>query len=233
MATITYDKFVKNHLGKGVDYDSVAGVQCVDLAKAYLDEVFGIKPGAWGDAYCYYDNFNNHKELVANFTRIANTSSLVPKKGDICVWKSTLSSAGHGHIAIATGEGDTTYFYSYDQNWTGKHDPCTKIKHNYNQFAGVLRPKDQTKITGVKTTETKSLDTTGFKKGDKSVGVLALKRLLLIAKAKKLISVTVDDTTSFGSGTEKAVNALLSKWGYKETGIAGEKFINKLYEKIK
>lgn len=144
----TYDEFIKKHSGKAVDYDGVAGVQCVDLIKCYLNEVFGIKPGAWGDAHDYFDNFHARSELTKNFTRIANTPSFVPQKGDICVWKSSLSSGGWGHIAIATGEGDTTYFYSYDQNWTGNHDKCTKIKHNYNHFAGVLRPKDQSRIKG-------------------------------------------------------------------------------------
>lgn len=145
-----FDSFIKAHLGKGVDYDGTAGVQCVDLAKSYLKEVFDINPGAWGDAHCYYDNYNNLPLLKNNFTRIANTSDLIPKKGDIVVWKSSLNSGGWGHIAIADGVGTTSYFYSYDQNWTGKHDPCTRIKHNYNHFAGVLRPKDQTKVTGTK-----------------------------------------------------------------------------------
>ena len=150
---ITYDKFIKNHNGKAVDYDGTAWVQCVDLIKCYLNEVFGIKPGAWGDAHDYYDNFSARPQLVENFTRIANTPDFVPQKGDICVWKSSLSSGGWGHVSIATGEGDTTYFYSYDQNWTGNHDKCTKIKHDYNHFAGVLRPKDQSRITA----ETKSV----------------------------------------------------------------------------
>ena len=143
-----FDSFIKAHLGKAMDYDGVAGAQCVDLAKYYLDEIFDIKPGAWGDAHCYYDNFNSIPPLKQNFTRIANTPNFVPKKGDIAVWKSSLSSGGWGHIAICSGEGDTKYFYSYDQNWTGNHDTCKKIKHDYNSFAGVLRPKDQSKVTG-------------------------------------------------------------------------------------
>ena len=149
MALITFDSFIKKHLGKGVDYDGVAKVQCVDLAKCYLKEVFGISPGAWGDAHSWYDEWTRYTDLLQkNFERIPNTPEFVPKKGDICVWKPSLSSGGWGHIAIASGEGDTTYFYSYDQNWTGKHDPCTKVRHNYSHFYGVLRPKDQSRITG-------------------------------------------------------------------------------------
>lgn len=74
----------------------------------------------------------------------------------------------------------------------------------------------------------KTLDTTGFKKGDKGNGVLALKKLLMLAGASGL-----DSSGGYGGGTEKAVNALLKKWGYKQNGIAGEKFINKLYKEAK
>jgi hypothetical protein len=149
---MTYSEFIKKHNGKGVDFDGTAGVQCVDLAKAYLKEVYNITPGSWGDAHCYYDNFNNISQLKSNFTRIAYTAGFVPKQGDIVVWKSSLSSGGWGHIAIATGEGDKTYFYSYDQNWTGKHDPCTKIKHTYSHVAGALRAKSAVTSTTTQST---------------------------------------------------------------------------------
>ena len=224
---ITYNDFISKHIGKAVDYDGVAGVQCVDLAKAYLHEVFGLNPGAWGDAHCYYDNYSNISDLKNNFTRIANTPDFVPQKGDICVWSSSLNS-GWGHIAIATGEGNTSYFYSYDQNWTGRHDPCTRIKHNYNHFAGVLRPKDQTKVNGLPV-----LDKTGYKQGDKTNGVLALKQMLIIAKTKKLITQSVDNNSTYGSGTAKAVNQLLKKWGYKQNSIAGVNFIKRLGKELK
>ena len=145
---ITYSGFIKKHVGKAMDFDGVAGSQCVDLIKYYLKEVFNIDPGAWGDAHCYYDNYNNITALKNNFIRIANTPDFVPRKGDIVVWSPNLSSGGWGHVAIATGEGNTTYFYTYDQNWTGNHDACKMVKHNYNCVYGVLRPKDQTQITG-------------------------------------------------------------------------------------
>lgn len=138
----TYSKFVSTYRGKGIDYDGAYSVQCVDLIKFYLDRLWGIKPGTWGHAFAYYDGFYNHKELIDNFDRIANTSTFVPKRGDIVVWKKALNGA-YGHIAIATGEGDTDFFYSWDQNWTGNNDPMAKILHRYDYVAGVLRPKDQ------------------------------------------------------------------------------------------
>ncbi|CCY68603.1 uncharacterized protein BN753_01988 [Clostridium sp. CAG:678] len=141
---MTYDEFVKTYNGKATDYDGAYGAQCVDLIKAYLNKVFGIKPGSWGNAKYYWINFSKHSELTNNFTKIANTASFVPKKGDIMVWDGDKGN-GAGHVAICTGDGTTSYFYSYDQNWNGK--AMKKVKHDYRDVYGVLRPKDQSKIT--------------------------------------------------------------------------------------
>ena len=142
---MNYNEFIKTYKDKSFDYDGVSGVQCVDLVKQYLNKVFGIKPGSWGNAKDYYEDYNSNKTLKANFTRIANTPEFVPKKGDIAVWGTGLGNK-YGHIAIATGEGTTSYFYSYDLNWNGK--TVKKVKHTYKGFLGVLRAKDQEKITG-------------------------------------------------------------------------------------
>ena len=133
--------FLKLYLGKGIDYDGKYGVQCVDLIKKLLNFWLGIKPGSWGDAHAYYDNFNAHKELTDNFVKIANTPSFVPKRGDIVVWHKRLG--GTGHIAIATGEGDTKHFHSWDQNWGYAHEPMTRKRHDYSNVLGVLRVNNQ------------------------------------------------------------------------------------------
>lgn len=141
---MNYNEFINTYLGKSFDYDGAAGVQCVDLAKMYLDKVFGIKAGAWGNAKDYYENFNN-LPLKNTFNKIANTPSFIPQKGDIVVWGTGLGNS-YGHIAVATGEGDTHQFYSHDLNWGSK--VVHKVLHNYKGFLGVLRPNDQSKIVG-------------------------------------------------------------------------------------
>lgn len=75
------------------------------------------------------------------------------------VWAKSLNGTA-GHVAVCTGEGTTSYFYSYDQNWNGKNDPCTKIKHDYSHVLGVLRPKEQANITAkaAKTVKIKGID---------------------------------------------------------------------------
>ena len=149
---MTFDEFVAAYNGKATDYDGAYGAQCVDLIKVYLDKIFGIKPGSWGNAKYYWINFSKHSELTKNFTKIKNTASFVPQKGDIMVWDGDVGN-GCGHVAICTGEGDTHNFYSYDQNWNGKE--MHKVKHNYDNVYGVLRPKDQSKITGSSSTSNK------------------------------------------------------------------------------
>ena len=52
----------------------------------------------------------------------------------------------YGHVAVATGEGNTNYFYSYDQNWKVKQ--MVKVYHTYDSVYGVLRPKNQSNING-------------------------------------------------------------------------------------
>jgi GH25 family lysozyme M1 (1,4-beta-N-acetylmuramidase) len=77
------------------------------------------------------------------------------------------------------------------------------------------------------TKTSKTLDTDGFKLGDKSIGVLALKQLLILYGFSSL-----KNDAGFGKGTQNAINQLLKEWGYTQNGIAGAKFIKKLRKKI-
>lgn len=102
----------------------------------------------------------------------------------------------------------------------------TRSYYNY-PWNCVLRYPEAAKVTE------KVLDKKGYKKGQATIGVLALKQLIILAKAKKLITQGVNNDNKFGEGTQKAVNQLLKKWGYKQTGIAGERFIKKLGAELK
>ncbi len=146
---MNFDEFIKKYNGKATDYDGGCGVQCVDLAKLYMDKVLGIKIGAIGNAEAYWNRYNELSILNKNFNRIPNTPDFIPQKGDIVVWGK--KHGKWGHIAIADGVGTTSYFYSYDQNWGGKGQGMTRIKHTYKSgFEGVLRPKRQDLINSVK-----------------------------------------------------------------------------------
>ena len=78
------------------------------------------------------------------------------------------------------------------------------------------------------------LDKAGFKNGDKSLGVLCLKEWLAFARDKGMTSANFDCShDKFAAGTEKAVNDILTKWGYQQNGVAGKNFIKKLANSLK
>ena len=142
---MTFNEFVKNFNGRATDFDKGSGVQCVDLAKMYIYYVLGITPKAIGNAEAYWNRYNELPYLHDNFIRIFNSPSFVPQKGDIVVWDKRHGK--YGHIAVATGEGTTSWFKSYDQNWIIKK--MHLVKHDYKGgFAGVLRPRNQEAING-------------------------------------------------------------------------------------
>lgn len=76
------------------------------------------------------------------------------------------------------------------------------------------------------------MDKSGYKKGDSTIGSCVLKQWLLLAKAKGVQPYNMDDTDNFGDGTQKAVNYLLKKWGYAETGVAGRNFAKRLKKEM-
>ncbi len=77
------------------------------------------------------------------------------------------------------------------------------------------------------------LDKSGYTLGKKTIGVYALKQMILEAKKKGIILQGVNNDEIFGKGTEKAVNELLKKWKYTQNGIAGKNFIKKLGEELR
>jgi hypothetical protein len=214
---MTYDEFEKKYLGKAVDFDGVAGVQCVDLVDQYLKDCFGIE-GVWcSGAKDLYNNFASYPALVKAFDRVPNTPDLIVREGDIVIW----GGGSWGHTGIGTGEGNVDWFVSLEENTLGRHEPTQKVRHWFandisNPCLGVLRPKTAA--------EPKALDTDiWYKRGDKDKsgehGIYCIKQRL------KAIGYKVDDSGGFGDGTEHAVRDLQRIWGYRQTGEIGAGFV--------
>lgn len=166
MAYLTYDEFEKKYIGKAVDYDKIASIQCVDIVDQYLKDCFGIT-GVWVDgAKDLYNKFESYPALVKYFNRVPNTIDLVVLKGDIIVW----GGGSWGHTGIGNGKGDVNYFVSLEENTLGQHEPTQLVKHYFandvsNPVLGVLRPKDRSQIdpTAKKpTTPTTPTDKSGY-----------------------------------------------------------------------
>jgi len=141
--------FMSAVYGKKIDWDSVCGVQCVDLPKKYIQLCFGVPTtkgkAVWGDAADWWhfgeSGYAITKALKPYFFKIKNTPSFVPALGDIAVWGSKYQKSGDGHVALCTGDGNTRRFAVWEQNTTGNHEGVQCIWHNYyKDFKGVLRP---------------------------------------------------------------------------------------------
>lgn len=131
--------FTEKWLGQRIDYDGAYGYQCVDIIKQYLDDCFGMKPGAWGHAKAYWEN--PHPEVLKKFSKISKTKT--PQAGDIIVYTPTPQNS-FGHIAIALSSSTML-----DQNGGGEpgatgqaRDKITKRNINFSRVYGYLRPKD-------------------------------------------------------------------------------------------
>lgn len=71
-----------------------------------------------------------------------------------------------------------------------------------------------------------------WKYGHSDWGVYSLKMLLNVAYNKCICDVKVTKSPIYDDTLKKAVNMLLTKWGYVANGILGENFIKKLSDEI-
>lgn len=139
----SFDSFFKKWNGKVADFDGYYGGQCYDLAQFWTKEIGGhLFVGLYAK-----DIYSQPKDF---YIQIPNTPEAVPQVGDIVVWAGTFNSykdkngklvAGPGHVAIATGNGDTKAFEVFSQN-----DPtgakCILKTYKYDHVIGWLRKKE-------------------------------------------------------------------------------------------
>lgn len=77
---MTFDEFVSKYNGTATDYDSGAGIQCVDLAKLYMDKVLKLQPKAIGNAEAYWNKYHKEPLLYNNFSQVPNKKGYYPQK---------------------------------------------------------------------------------------------------------------------------------------------------------
>lgn len=181
--------------------------KCTAIANAFLSTVESA--GYWVGIYSNKSMLEGciSEELRKRYAVwLAHYTVQTDYKGDFGMWQYSST----GSVTGINGNVDSNYCYV---------DYPTAIKN-----AG---------LNGFKKQELKPLDTSGYKIGDDSAGVLALKELLLIAQKLGINKYGMDINGIFGNGTLNAVNYLLGRWGYQQNGIAGKNFILRLYTEIK
>jgi hypothetical protein len=106
-------------------YTTVGDGECVSMVKSYLSQVWGISPGAWGNAIDYRSGGYGGNQLAAQGFSWSTSQSF--QNGDILVWGPSASggTGSLGHIGI---------WYNgtvYDQN-DARHSPARTA--NYSNF---------------------------------------------------------------------------------------------------
>lgn len=179
------------------------------------------------NAFCGYCEKKNYYVMLYSYAAFLNSKVPSDCKNKYCVWLAEFDKSKPSY-----GGSYGMWQYTSKGSVSGVNGNCD-CNYAYKDFTAIIKKKGLNGFKKQKNNELSILEKSGYKKGDKTSGVLALKEMLIIAKARKLHNVSLDENGIFGDGTEKAVNALLKKWGYKQTSIAGEKFIKKLASAIK
>jgi len=98
---MTLQEFVGEYKGKPVDFDKAYGAQCVDLAREYMKEVWGLSKQPEGvvgaaDFFFKHGERPTQRELC---NCVAYTGSTIPPTGSLVIFKSSGANK-YGHIAI-------------------------------------------------------------------------------------------------------------------------------------
>lgn len=122
-------EFYKKYRGQYVDFDNVYGPQCVDLIKAYFQDVLGLPPFK-GNALDYFTE-------IPGFRLIKNSWFAYPKPGDVIVWDETPTNP-YGHVAIVN------WVRTFDFGVFEQNNPLGSFAHfndyRYRNVLGWLRP---------------------------------------------------------------------------------------------
>ena len=114
---MTLTTFINTYLGQKVDYKDKkfkgdGSYQCVDLARQYFHDVFGVEQfpalGADGGAKDIFDKCTNVNVTVDS--ALADYS-----RGDVLIWNSSKTNK-YGHVAILVAIYNTKYFIVLEQD---------------------------------------------------------------------------------------------------------------------
>lgn len=211
--------FLQAVQGKVFDYPL-----CYDIEDSSQSKLSNAVIGDMINSFCSYLEGQGHYAALYSYANFLNTK--VPaecrKKYDVWVAAYDVSTPSYSG---AYG----MWQYTSKGKVSGVSGNCD-CDYAYKDYPAIMSEKG---LNGYPKGGSKPLETTGFKHGDKELGVYALKRLLWLAYEKGLVPKKPDDNAVFGNGTETDVNTLLARWGYDANGVAGEDFIRRLSEELK
>lgn len=215
---------------------NASGVAWCAVWVSWLFSNAGVKMYKTDGAGCFARNGQYGKWYESEYS----DSSTTPKAGDIItfVW----NHAGRyynqdvyysDHVGIVYYV-DDDFVYTIEGN-SGSDNDTSSVKMKYYSrksgcINGYFRPNTYIDTNNV--TDESEEKEMNFKKGDKSDGVLAYKRMIIQANKLGIIKSTCNTSNSFGDGTHKATLEIQKKCGLEQDGIAGSKTISALGDLI-
>ena len=129
---MTAREFYNRHIGKAVDIDYTAGVQCVDLFKAFTKENYNVWNYNCGNGYANGLWLNRKSKPYYQYFDEVSINNL--QDGDWCFWDKGSQDCPNSHVAM--------YYQGkfLGQNQAG-HREATLINISKNGMLGALRPK--------------------------------------------------------------------------------------------
>lgn len=136
-------------VGQHLDYDHAYGQQCVDFFNFYYQWLTGDSP--YGDGY----GVNGAKDLwyVNNprLTKIGDSSSLVPRAGDILVYGPAWG-AGFGHVEVCLSSDSNGSHLVGENEHNNPSEGVVGVYRTWAQMSGllgVMRPQFDTPPTHI------------------------------------------------------------------------------------
>lgn len=183
---------------------------CSELIKTFCNALEA--GGYWAGIYIYRAALQSYVTAeVANryAVAVAEYGNKLNYSGPYGVWQ----YSGSGYCAGINGQVDLDYAYV--------------------DYPKLIKAKGLNGFPKPSATE-KNLDTGScYKLGETTVGALAVKEMLRLAKQIKLHDVNVNDTKTYDQSAVDAVRILQKRWGFRQTGQAGENFVRRLFEALK
>lgn len=180
---------------------------------------WGVGSGSKG-SYNYNPAYIQFEMCEDGLTDKTYCTAVYNKSVEFCAYVCKTYNISADNIVSHHEAGQRGYGSSHvdPDNWWSKHG------YTMDGFRKAVKSK--------MTTSLPILDKTGYKKGDSTIGSLALKELLILAKTLGINKYGMDENKTIGDGTLNAVNYLLGQWGYSQNSIAGENFIKRLKAEI-
>jgi CHAP domain len=119
---ISLQEFTQKYIGTNQDFDGGWGGQCVDLARMWVQEGWGLQsnqvlpsdPENGGAVHAYTDYPNSLINGNTRVKRIENRPDNHPDAGDIIIWNENMGG-GFGHIAVVV-DANSNNFTVLEQN---------------------------------------------------------------------------------------------------------------------